>query len=217
MPIVSRATAAASLLLLAACGGDGAADAPEAATSPAADTTALTVAEAPAAALDSAERAAARGDTAAVAATAPPAAAAPAPDAPALQGPVNAEAVAGYRLSMERIRQLVRAGEQLAELQDRRPELRDSMAVTSPDPNAIYERLNAVAPAREAIARAGMTPRDYALATTALLQAAMANEMRKQGMAPPGAVNEANVRFVDENWNEIQQMMQQVAQSRQRP
>ena len=215
----SGGRAAAMLLLLAACGGgDAASDRAEAPT--AGDTGSLTVAEAPAAVLDSAEQAAARGDTAAARDLSGAPAAAPGtppPARPVPQGPVNAQAVGEYRLSMERIRQLARAGEQLAELQERRPDLRDSMAVASPDPNAIYERLNAVAPAREAIARAGMTPRDYALATTALLQAAMAHEMRRQGMATPPTANEANVRFMEENWTEIQQLMQQVAQSRQRP
>jgi len=127
-------------------------------------------------------------------------------------GPVNVDALASYQLSMEGLRKLVRAGQNLGELQSRRPELRDSMRLGAFDPNAIYEKLNSIPDVREAIGRAGMTPREYATATAALMQAAMVRQMRAQGMQTPPQVNEANVRFVEENWTQIQQMMQAAAE-----
>jgi hypothetical protein len=210
-PIRGGRAAAAALFLLAACGSD-AEPAPDAAAT--GDTASLTVAEAPAAALDSARAAAARDDTTALSApspqpgpaTAPGAAPAAPPVRAAPANPITADEVVRYPLSMDRIRQLVGAGQQLAELHRRLPEARDSMAVGAPDPNAILERLTNYAPAREAIGRAGLTPRDYTLSTVALMQAAMASQMRRQGAAPPTAVNEANVRLVTENWDEIQRL-----------
>jgi hypothetical protein len=215
MPRLLRAAVATALPLLAACGGDAPPADGEAAEA-LSDSAPLTVAGAPAAALDSARAAAARGETAAVAVgeAPPPAEGEPRvpPQRPPPDRPVTEEEARGYRLSMDRIRQLVRAGEELATLQARRPEMRDSMAVGSPDPNAILERLSNVAPAREAIARAGLTPREYTLATIALMQAGMVSEMRRRGMSPPIEVNEDNVRLVAENWEEIQRMMAAVAQ-----
>lgn len=216
------AAAAAVLMLLAACGSETA----DETAGTAADTAALTVAEAPAAAFDSAQAAAARGDTAAVplvpgaqpgAGAAAPGAAAPAapparPARPAPANPITPEEVQRYPLTMDRIRQLVRAGQAIAEQQARNPALRDSMAVQAPDPNAILERLTNVAPAREAVARVGLSPRDYTLSTVALMQAAMVSQMRAQGAPPaPIPVNEANVQLVTENWEEIQRLMQQAA------
>lgn len=126
-------------------------------------------------------------------------------------GPVNVDALANYQLTMEGLRKLVRAGQNLGELQSRRPELRDSMRLEAFDPNAIYDKLNSIPDVREAIGRAGMSPREYATATAALMQAGMVRQLRARGVQPPSQVNEANVRFVDENWAEIQQMMQAAA------
>lgn len=126
-------------------------------------------------------------------------------------GPVNVQVLANYQLTMEGLRKLVRAGQNLGELQARRPELRDSMRLEAFDPNAIYEKLNGIPDVRDAIGKAGLSPREYATATAALMQAAMVRQMRAQGMTPPMQVNEGNVRFVEENWAEIQRMMQAAA------
>ncbi|HLM68755.1 MAG TPA: hypothetical protein VK358_14545, partial [Longimicrobium sp.] len=128
-----------------------------------------------------------------------------------VKGPVNVQVLENYQLSMEGLRKLVRAGQNLGELQARRPELRDSMRLEAFDPNAIYDKLNSIPDVRDAIGRAGMSPREYATATAALMQAAMVRQMRAQGMQPPVQVNEANVEFVEKNWPEIQQMMQAAA------
>lgn len=127
-------------------------------------------------------------------------------------GPVNAQVLENYQLSMDGLRKLVRAGQNLAELQARRPDLRDSMRLEAFDPNAIHEKLNSIPDVREAIGRAGMTPREYATATAALMQAAMVRQMRAQGLSPQVEVNEANVTFVNEHWDEIQQLMRSAAE-----
>jgi hypothetical protein len=206
---VTRSTAGLTLvcgacaLLLAACGGDEAETAPQtrADTAPSLST--------------SAGSAAVGTDTAAPA----PMPASPVADsamasailrAPAT-GPVNAQVVEGYQLTMDGLGKLVRAGRNLAALQARRPDLRDSMRLGSFDPNGIHDKLSRYPEVAEAIGEAGMTPREYATATTALMQAAMVREMRARGGSPQVQVNEANVRFVDEHWEEIQRMMRSAA------
>jgi hypothetical protein len=202
-----RALAAAcALLAAAACGGgDDTAEAAAPATS--ADSVA-----APAAAAAPADSA-----PAPVPATQPgaaildsamtPAKAAEVARAP-VQGPVNVEALEDYQLTMPRIRQMVRASQNLAQLQVRRPELRDSMVIRTMDPNLLYQRINSIPDAREAVGQAGLSPQAYATATAALLQAIMIYEMeRRGGQAPPVQYNEANVDFVAEHIQEIMQMM----------
>lgn len=195
---------AACVLLLAACGGgddaetDSQARADSAPSFSAAPGSVVPAADSAAPAQAAASRTA---DSAMVAAI---------PRAPAT-GPVNVQAVEGYQLTMDGLRKLVRAGQNLAALQARRPDLRDSMRLGSFDPNGIYEKLDRYPEVAEAIGAAGLTPREYATATTALMQAAMVREMRARGRSPQAQVSEANVRFVDENWAEIQQLMRSAA------
>jgi hypothetical protein len=222
LPIFRRALlSGAGVLLLAGCGGDEAETVPKDTAAAPADS-AEPAFSAPAA--PGAVQGATPADSAAPNAAATPAQARARDSAVAdailkapVTGPVNVQVLENYQLSMDGLRKLVRAGQNLGELQARRPELRDSMRLEAFDPNAIYDKLNGIPDVREAIGRAGMSPREYATATAALMQAAMVRQMRAQGMTPPVQVNEANVRFVDEHWGEIQQMMQSAAaQSRPR-
>jgi hypothetical protein len=211
--------AAGALLLAAACGGDEAGEkatsaAPARGDSAAAPTTAAVPAP------NAAQPQAAAPATQPGAAVMMDSAMTPAQavqSAPEPQGPVNVQTINQYQLTMPRLRQLVQGGKNLAALQARRPELRDSMRIATMDPNALYERLNAIPAAREAVNQAGISPREYALATAALLQAAMVHEMRRAGQQPPAAVNEGNVRFVSENWEEIQSMMRAAGPRPQQP
>jgi hypothetical protein len=213
----------ACVLLLAGCGGDGGdaetggSDSTRAAA-PAADSAgpAFGVPAAPAVV-------AAPGDSAAPAAgPAAPVADADRPvrdstkmkeilQAP-VTGPVNVQTLENYALNMDRVRKLVAAGQNLAELQRRRPDLADSVRMQAFDPNAIYEKVNSIPDVRDAVTRAGMSPREYATATAALMQAVMVRQMRSRGMTPQVQVNEANVEFVDENWDEIMAIAQSMAQ-----
>jgi hypothetical protein len=127
------------------------------------------------------------------------------------QGPVAVQALQDYQLTMPRIRQLVQGGQAIAALQARRPELRDSMRVNTMDPNLVYQRLNSIPDARAAVESAGLTPREYTVAMAALIQAAMVHEMRRAGRDPEVPVNEANVQFVKDNWEEIQTLMRAAA------
>jgi hypothetical protein len=121
-------------------------------------------------------------------------------------GPVNVQTLGNYQLTMEGVRKLVRVGQNLAELQARRPELADSARLQAFDPNAMYEKINSIPDLRDAVTRAGMSPREYSLAMAALVQAVVVYQMRERGTSPPVPVNEANVEFVDEHWDEIQQL-----------
>lgn len=221
MPIPFRRTlcAGACALLLAGCGGDG--EAENAGASPAAAAAADSAG--PSFGAPAAPAAVAPGDSAsAVPGGPPPVAAADRPvrdstkmkeilQAP-VTGPVNVQTLATYELTMERVQKLVAAGRNLAELQARRPELADSVRLQAFDPNAIYEKANSIPDVRDAITRAGMSPREYATATAALMQAAMVRQMRAQGVRPQVQVNEANVEFVDEHWDEIILIAQSVGQ-----
>jgi hypothetical protein len=122
-------------------------------------------------------------------------------------GPVTPEALDNYRLTMPKLRTLVQAGQNIAALQARRPALVDSMRIPTMDPNLLYQKLNSIADAREAVSRAGITPEEYAIATSALIQASVVHEMRRSGQTPQGHFNEANAQFVGEHWEEIQALM----------
>lgn len=128
-----------------------------------------------------------------------------------VQGPVTPDALESYQLTMPKLRQLVAAGQSLMLLQAQNPQMREAMRVPSADPNELYRRLNTIPEAREAVARAGMTPTEYATATAALLQAIMIHEMRARGSNPQGRYNTRNVEFITEHWQEFQEMMRRAA------
>lgn len=227
---------ATAVLLLAACGGDGG----DAAAKPKADsaTTAVTSPASPITA-DSAGGlvGAPTGSTGASPvfvpqSAAPPAGTAPQPAAEApeavpkeriqappppppdaeVNGPVSPAAIDGYRLSMDKIRQMRQAGLNLAALQREHPELRGQMQMEGPpDPNRMYERLNSIPQARAAVERSGMSTRDYTIGMGALMQGVIVHQMRKRGMNPPVQANEANVEFIAANEMEIMQMLTSAA------
>ncbi|HEX8321340.1 hypothetical protein [Longimicrobium sp.] len=227
---------ATAVLLLAACGGDGG----EATAKPASDSAAPAVTSpAPAITADSAGGlvGAPTGSTGASPvfvpqSGAPPAGTAPQPAAEApkavpkeriqapappppnveVKGPVSPEAISGYRLSMDKIRQMRQAGLNLAALQREHPELRGQMQMEGPpDPNRMYERLNSIPQARAAVERSGMSTRDYTIGMGALMQGVIVHQMRKRGMNPPVQANEANVEFIAANETEIMQLLTSAA------
>jgi hypothetical protein len=204
----------ASVLLLAGCGGDDAGESARTPSTQAAVVPGADSAAPPAVLADTTQAAAPAGPAA-------PAAAVSAQDLPVrdtaklrealatpVTGPVNVQAVGSYQLTMDGVRKLVRVGQSLAELQRRRPELADSARLTAFNPNDMYEKINSIPEVRDAVSSAGMTPREYSVAMAALFQAVMVYQMRERGVALPETVpvNEANVEFVDENWDEIQQI-----------
>lgn len=199
--------AAGALVIAAACGGEGeeSAAATPAATDSAAASTAAAPAQTPAFGQPPVTAGAPPAsdsvlDTPMTAAQAAEAAA----SAQGAQGPVTPQALNSYQLTMPKLRALVQAGQNLGELQTRRPDLRDSMRIPTFDPNLLYQKLNSVEAARDAVNRAGISPEEYAIATSALIQATMVQDMRRRGQTPQGEFNERNVQFVAENWEEIQ-------------
>ncbi|HEX6910293.1 MAG TPA: hypothetical protein VF142_07855 [Longimicrobium sp.] len=226
LPFFRRALlSGAGVLLLAGCGGDDSSDGTRApatqAAAPAADSAASPASPAVAA------------DTSRAAAPAAPAPSAAAQDRPIgdtaaleealaapVRGPVNVQTVGNYQLTMDGVRKLVRVGQSLAELQARRPELADSARLGGFDPNAMYEKINGIPEVRDAVTRAGMSPREYSVAMAALFQAVMVYQMRERGVSMPQQVpvNEANVEFVEEHLDEIQQVARSaMEQMRPRP
>ncbi|HEU4882747.1 MAG TPA: hypothetical protein VFT45_10890, partial [Longimicrobium sp.] len=140
-----------------------------------------------------------------------PAQAATAAAAAPATGPVTTQALDSYQLTMPKLRALAQAGQNMAALQARRPELRDSMRIPTMDPNLLYQKLNGIADVRDAVNRAGLTPEEYVVVMAALLQATVVHEMRSRGQTPPGNFNEGNAKFVADHWGEIQTMMSSVA------
>lgn len=208
---VRGVVAAGALLMAAACGGD---ETPDAAATPAAGDSAAVAATpaTPNAAQQPASTAPHPNVAAALDSAMTPAQAAEvAQAAQPAEGPVNLQAIKSYQLTLPRLRTLVQAGKNIAELQARRPDMRDSMRIPTMDPNLLYQKLNTIPAAREAVNRAGMTPREYALATAALIQATMVHEMRKQGQTPEGDFSEANAKFVADNAEAIQAIMRSAA------
>lgn len=209
--------AAFALLALAACGGDSgekgasAAAAGDSAAAPAA------VAAAPGAAATQPSAVPAQPQPAGLDSAMTPAEAAKAVESIEPRGPVSPTSLDEYQLTMPKLRQLVQGGQNIAALQARRPELRDSMRVTTMDPNLVYQRLASIPDARAAVEAAGLSPREYTVAMAALIQAAMVHELRRAGRNPEVPVNENNVRFVSENWEEIQTMMRAAAPRPQAP
>lgn len=203
-------SAACALLAAAACGGgDDTADA----AAPAKSGDSAAAPAAAAAPSSPAPPPAAQPDAAILDSAMTPAQAAEVAQAP-VPGPVNVEALADYELTMPRVRQMVEGSKNLALLQERRPELRDSMIIRTMDPNLLYQRINSIPDAREALARAGLTPQAYATGTAALLQAIMVYEMERQGgKAPPVRYNEENVDFIAKHIQEIMQMMSEAGRS----
>lgn len=219
IPTTHRRTllSGACVLLLAGCGGSG--DAESRADSPSTQA-ATPVADSTAALPSFGAGTAPQGQAAPGTSAATPVPGAPAPqdrplrdttqlkqalEAP-VTGPVNVQALQSYELNMDVVRRLVRVARNLAELQQRRPGLADSVRMQGFDPNAIFERINSIPEVREAITREGLNPRDYVMASAALMQSAMVRQMRAQGMQPQVQVNEKNVQFVDAHWEEIQQL-----------
>lgn len=199
--------AAGALLIAAACGGDD-----ESAASPAPARDSASFGAAPAARQAPVpQQPAAPAPAILDSAMTPAEAAAVAKATAGPAGPVTVEALEEYDLSLPRLQKLVQAGKNLGELQRQRPDLRDSMRISAMDFNLLYQRLQSIPAARDAVTRAGVSPEEYAVATAALIQATMVTEMRRQGRTPQGAFNERNAQFVSENWEEIQRITRAAA------
>ncbi|HEX8392572.1 MAG TPA: hypothetical protein VF665_09480 [Longimicrobium sp.] len=115
--------------------------------------------------------------------------------------------VSQYRLSMDGVAKMRQAALNLAELGRTRPDLQQNLQMQRFDPEGVYQRLNAVPEAREAVQNAGLSTRDYADAMTALIQGMMVYQLRKAGQNPPIQANEANVRFIAQNEAQLMAMM----------
>lgn len=220
LPLLRRTLlSGACAILLAGCGGDEAEPAANKTAAAPADSAVAPSFSTPAATTPPGDSAAAPAPgeplppaAAAAVRTRDSAMAAQIMDAP-VKGPVNVQALGGYQLTMDDVRKLGRAAQNIGALVERRPELRDSLQVGGFDPNAIYERLNSIPDARAAVEQAGMTPRQYVTAMSALMQASLVLGMREKGVALPAQVpvNQANIDFLEENREEIQRLMMSIA------
>lgn len=128
-------------------------------------------------------------------------------------GDKDLKAISAYTLTMPKYKQLMAAMLNLGKAAQREPKLaetfHDSGNLTI---DQMVARFSAVAPVKQAIADAGMTPREFAVAQGAMLQAGMSYGLMKQLKLSPDSisrttgVSKANLEFMQANEAEIERM-----------
>jgi transposase-like protein len=144
---------------------------------------------------------------------APEVSAAGVPDVASGSDDAETRELARYQLTMDKVRKMSVAAEKLKQLEREHPELakqRDTasskeMELSIDEIEARVERMPA---ARKAIEDAGLTVREYAVATLVFLQAMVGQMMIQQGQSPDSVarelgMNPANLRFVKEHEAEL--------------
>lgn len=154
--------------------------------------------------------------------TAKPAASKPAAAQQASSGSssmdADTRAISNYRLTIGTIRKMAQVQENMYEIAKANPGLRAKYAALEkqqedePEPKTIDEmvkRFDRVPEMKQAIVKAGLTPREYFLATFAAFQAGMTMAVMEMPGAtktpPPGAVA-ANIAFLKANKAEFDRM-----------
>jgi hypothetical protein len=121
--------------------------------------------------------------------------------------------IANYKLTMDGVRKFAQANHTMEQLKKDHPELDkeddDSDDKDSQSLDAMEAKLNSVAPARNAIEKAGLSVREYVVMTFALLQSGIAQYAIDQGADPAkvardAGINPSNVTFYKEHKAEIE-------------
>src|SRR5215210_3944478 len=137
----------------------------------------------------------------------------PAPAAAQKPGDKDLKAISAYTLTMPKYKQFMAAMLNLGKAAQRDPKLaetfHDSGNLTI---DQMVARFSAVPPAKQAIADAGLTSREFAVAQGAMLQAGMSYGLMKQLKLSPDSVSKttgvskANLDFMQKNEAEIERM-----------
>lgn len=126
------------------------------------------------------------------------------------QGDRDLKAISAYSLTMPRYKQFLGAMRNLSKAAKENPALGTALEESGDRSlDAAVARYNAVPAAKSAIARAGLTTRDFVLLQGSLLQAGLAYGLMKQYRIPPDSVtrstgvSRANLDFYAANEPEI--------------
>jgi len=132
-------------------------------------------------------------------------------------GDKDLKAISADTLTMPKYRQFVNAMLNLGKAAQADPQMGEALEASgSLSIDELTARYNSVPPAKAAISRAGMTPRDFALAQGAFLQAGMSYGLMKQMKLSPDSVvkttgvSRANLEFFRVNEAEINRLSQEM-------
>ena len=131
------------------------------------------------------------------------------------QSPEDLKAYADYKLTLENYQQYLDAALNLANVAVMDPQVAERLNVMGKDPlSEQVKQLDRFPEARRAIAKTGLTTRDFVLAQGAALQAGMAHSLVKSGkltadgaIKKPG-VSRANLEFFQKNEARISRLVQ---------
>jgi len=134
------------------------------------------------------------------------------------QGDKDLKAISGYTLTMPKYRQFMNVMLNLGKAAQADSSLGGAFEDSGNlSVDQLTARYNSVPPVKAAIARAGMTPREFALAQGAFLQAGMSYGLMKQLKLSPDSVvkvtgvSRANLEFFRANEAEINRLSQEMA------
>lgn len=133
------------------------------------------------------------------------------------QGDKDLKAISAYTLTMPKYRQFTGAMVNMAKAAQADPSLENAIENSGElSLDELIARYNSVPPLKAAITKAGMTPREFALAQGAIIQAGMAYGLMKQLKLPPDSVakttgvSRANLEFFRTNEAEIERMSREL-------
>jgi hypothetical protein len=120
------------------------------------------------------------------------------------------KALANYTLTVDTLNKVERVYRDLAAAMKADPSIESKMDALEGNANDsladMARRYQSVAPFDAALGKEGMTPREYATFTMALMQAGMASAAQKMGATLPEGVNPANVKFVEDHKADLEKM-----------
>jgi hypothetical protein len=136
------------------------------------------------------------------------------PHAQAANGDADLREISRYVLTLADVRKYAAANEALAKQQKTQKndeEAEDTESEDDESLDGIVKRIDSTPGARKSIEAAGLTPRQYAVITMALFQAAFAQFAIEQGADPAkvareASVNPANLRFIKEHKAELDKL-----------
>lgn len=129
------------------------------------------------------------------------------------QGDKDLKAISAYTLTLPRFKQLMAAMANLGKAAQRDPKLGQALENSGNlSLDQMVARYDAIAPAKQSIADAGLTTRQFAVAQGAMLQAGMSYGIMKQynlsadSVSKSTGVSKANLEFMRVNEAEIERM-----------
>jgi hypothetical protein len=130
---------------------------------------------------------------------------------------VDAADVRGFELSTDLMRRFMAANRNLNAAIDSDPTLLEGIEDFDGDPTApgavgeMMDAINAEPAARRAVESAGISVRDFALATATLIPAAVYVARRQAGLqgSPPDWLSPQHLRFAEQNADEIQRLFEE--------